>query len=231
MYQELGSDLQKEQTKTEFFVGKRKISAFIDPCHAIKLIRNAFGDLGVLIDDKENKIDFKYLKLLLDLQEKEGFNLATKLSKSHVEFATQKMKVRLATQLFSNSVADALEFCESKLRLPQFQGCSPTENFIRIFNNLFDCLNSRSLRPPGWKKVLFCKNYGDVIKMFHETTTYIKKAEVGNGAVNITSRRKTGFQYQSLVIEKHYIEYLPFYKISQDHLEFFFFYSFKRWIQ
>lgn len=234
MFQDLGCDLQKCQEKTAFAVENQKVFAFIDPCHCIKLIRNAFGDLKVIIDREGNKIEFKYIKLLLDLQEKEGLHLGTKLSKAHVEFATQKMKVRLATQLFSNSVADALEFCEYNLKLPQFQGCSPTAQFIRIFNNVFDCLNSRSLRPPGLKKAIFCKNYGDIIQMFADINIYIKKLKLETGQLIVTSRRKTGFigilvnmssalnLYQTIVIEKQYLEYLPLYKISQDHLELFF---------
>lgn len=45
-----------------------KIVAFIDPCHAIKLIRNAFGDLGVIVDGDSNKIDFKYIKYMHNRQ-------------------------------------------------------------------------------------------------------------------------------------------------------------------
>ncbi|CAH2088930.1 unnamed protein product [Euphydryas editha] len=131
MFQDLGCDLQKCQEKTVFAVENQKVFAFIDPCHCIKLVRNAFSDLKVIIDREGNKIEFKYIKLLLELQEKEGLHLGTKLSKAHVEFATQKMKVRLATQLFSNSVADALEFCEYNLKLSQFQG-SPGTFFSSI---------------------------------------------------------------------------------------------------
>ncbi|CAH2085969.1 unnamed protein product [Euphydryas editha] len=144
MFQDLGCDLQKCQEKTVFAVENQKVFAFIDPCHCIKLIRNAFGDLKVIIDREGNKIEFKYIKLLLELQEKEGLHLGTKLSKAHVEFATQKMKVRLATQLFSNSVADALEFFKYNLKLSQFQGCSPTAQFIRIFNNPQQSISSTS---------------------------------------------------------------------------------------
>ena len=42
------------------------------------------------------------------------------------------MKVNLAVQSLSASVADALEYCEGKLKLPQFQGCGPTVKFIRV---------------------------------------------------------------------------------------------------
>jgi hypothetical protein len=41
------------------------------------------------------------------------------------------MKVSLATQTLSRSVADAINFCREKLNLPQFQGSEATEEFIR----------------------------------------------------------------------------------------------------
>ena len=48
------------------------------------------------------------------------------------------MKVNLAAQALSSSIADALEYCEGKLKLPQFQACGPTVKFIRVFDRLFD---------------------------------------------------------------------------------------------
>lgn len=70
--------------------------------------------------------------MLLELQEREGLHLATKLSKAHILFQKQKMKVKLATQLISNSVADALDFCRSKLMMEEFKDCAGTTNFINI---------------------------------------------------------------------------------------------------
>lgn len=55
------------------------------------------------------------------------------------------MKVKLATQLLSNSVADALKYCENILGLDDFHSCGPTIKFIRMFNSAFDILNSRNL--------------------------------------------------------------------------------------
>ena len=41
-----------------------------------------------------------------------------------------KMKVNLAAQALSPSVADALEFCCNVLKLQQFQGCKAAVKFI-----------------------------------------------------------------------------------------------------
>jgi len=56
------------------------------------------------------------------------------------------MKVNLAVQLlFSNSVCDAVMFCNKYLKLAQFQGCKPTIEFSRRINNIFDILNTKNL--------------------------------------------------------------------------------------
>lgn len=41
------------------------------------------------------------------------------------------MKVALATQALSESVASALDFCRDDLKLPEFQGSEETSAFIR----------------------------------------------------------------------------------------------------
>lgn len=51
------------------------------------------------------------------------------------------MKVSLAAQTLSQSVADAIKFCRDTLGLPQFQGSEATEEFIRcLFNFFFNVL-------------------------------------------------------------------------------------------
>jgi hypothetical protein len=65
------------------------------------------------------------------IQEEEGLHAANKLRKAHLDWGRQKMKVSLATQTLSRSVADAIKFCRERLLLPQFQGSEATEEFIR----------------------------------------------------------------------------------------------------
>lgn len=49
-----------------------------------------------------------------------------------------------ATTLPSASVADAIDFSREDLKLPQFKDSEATTKFIRRFERLFDCLNSRN---------------------------------------------------------------------------------------
>ena len=83
------------------------------------------------------------------------------------------MKVNLATQIFSNSVADALEFCAKGLKKPEFQGCEATVKFIWIFNNLFDILNSRNPFAKGTKAPMRVNNKNTWEPFLNETFEYI----------------------------------------------------------
>ena len=75
------------------------------------------------------EINWNFIKSLNKLQEKEGFHLGNKLKSLLVNYENQKMKVKLASQLFSQSVANAIEYCDEHLSLPQFKNSAATTNF------------------------------------------------------------------------------------------------------
>lgn len=54
------------------------------------------------------------------------------------------MRVKLASQLLSNSMSATIRTCIQTGQL-QSNTSSNTADFIEFINNLFDCLNSRSL--------------------------------------------------------------------------------------
>lgn len=54
------------------------------------------------------------------------------------------MNVKLAVQTLSSSVADAIDILREDIKLPQFAGSEKTTEFIRIIDQLFDILNSKS---------------------------------------------------------------------------------------
>ena len=70
--------------------------------------------MGSLTDKNGKKISCNYIVQLQKLQEIEGLNLAMKLKKQHMNWFNQKMKVNLAAQTLSSSVADAIEYCNKK---------------------------------------------------------------------------------------------------------------------
>ena len=71
--------------------------------------------------------------------------------------------------------ADTLEYCEGKLHdMPQFNGCGPTVKFIRVFDRLFDVLNSRNPRGNSFKVLIRKTNYEFVKKFLDNACEYIK---------------------------------------------------------
>lgn len=213
----------------------RKVYFFLDPSHMIKLIRNSLGSAKEIMDSHGNKIKWIYLEYLHKLQEEEGLHLANKLGKKHILYRDNKMKVKLATQLLSTSVACALKLCKDELKLPNFQGSSATIEFLLIFNDLFDILNSRNMRQYGLKKPLNNNNFMEVEAQLAVSYNYIKSlvlCKTNQKIVN--SKLKTGFLgflininstldlYKDLVLQHKYLAYLPMYKISQDHIELIF---------
>ena len=199
-------------------------------------MRNTFSDWKVLKDKDGQNIEWKFLEELNELQEKEGLRLKNKLRKAHMNWRPQKMKVNLAAQSLSSSVADAVEFCEGKLQgMPQFNGCGPTVKFICIFDRLFDVLNSRNPRANSFKVLIRKANYEFVNKFVDEASEYIKGLKGSDGQPILKSKRKTGFLgflvcaeavrglAKDLVCrEDPVLKYILTYKMSQDHLELFF---------
>ena len=127
------------------------IRVFLDVCHMLKLVRNTLGEKKTLSDDQKRYICWQYIVDLQELQDKEGLRLGNKLKAAHINWSCQKMKVNLAAQALSASVADAIEYCNVVLKLPQFHGSEGTVHFIRVFDRLFDILNSRSFVAKGFK--------------------------------------------------------------------------------
>ena len=93
------------------------------------------------------------------MQHEEGIRAANKLSKKHVDYSHNKMKVKLAVQVFSNSVGKALQYL-AKSGHPQFVGAEPTADFILAVDRAFDFLNGSSPLGKGYKSPMTRHNLG-----------------------------------------------------------------------
>jgi len=65
------------------------------------------------------------------------------------------MKIKLAIQLLSQSVAIALDFCKNNLNLEDFQNAGATIKFSNIFNVIYKMSEVDSLRNWYNKIILF----------------------------------------------------------------------------
>ena len=90
----------------------------LDPCHMLKLARNALASMGSFHDEDGGEIQWKFFHLLHSLQDEQGLKLGNKFSSQHLEYQKHKMNVRLAAQTLSSSVADAIQFLDVSMKLP-----------------------------------------------------------------------------------------------------------------
>ena len=210
-----------------------EIPVILDVCHMIKLIRNIFSDFKAL-KSPTGIIDWQYIVKLDKMQEEEMLSIGNKLTRSHVEYHNNKMKVKLAVQLLSNSVASALKLCK-KLNCRDFQNVDATVEFLEIINCLFDIFNSKIISAKGFKSPTSSKNWHCIKPFLLRAKDYLLSLKTTSDTPLYASRRKTAViglvnNINSLIwlYEKHVsnpvsdISYLLMYKWSQDHIELFF---------
>ena len=158
------------------------------------LVKNTMSGWKILKDKDGSIIEWKFIQELHELQEKEGLRLANKLRSLHVYWKPAKIKVNLAAQTLSSSVADALEYCEDKLHeMPQFNGFGPAVKYICVFDRLFDVLNSRNSRANSFKAPIRKTNYEFVKKFLDDACEYTKGLIGPDGKPILQLKRKTGF--------------------------------------
>lgn len=108
----LGADLDvtSENFKPYFTLedGKR-IHIIFDVCHMEKLVQNVLARVGRIHDETGKIIQWQHFVKLLELSEKSNLNMTHKITKQHIDFQKSKMKVRLATELISNTTAEVME--------------------------------------------------------------------------------------------------------------------------
>lgn len=122
----------------------RRIFVFSDAPHLMKCVRNRLMKEKVFCVNGTRVFWSHYDKLYVVDTKNEGcLRVFPKLSFSHLNPSnTEKMRVKLATQLFSMSVAKGLEFYSDK-RTPGLENVKGTVDFTVRMNNVFDAMNRR----------------------------------------------------------------------------------------
>ena len=193
MISHLGGSLDANNLKCSFAhpEDNEPVFLFLDACHMLKLVRNMLADKGVLVDSEGRFIKWSYIVELQSLQKQEGLHAGNRLNERHIQWQQQKMKVKLAAQTLSASVADALCFCKDVLQLPQFEGCDATVDFIRLIDRLFDLLNSRNPVARGYKAPMRVSNQACWRPFVLKAQQYLSGLKLGNGQLVTSSLRKT----------------------------------------
>lgn len=120
----------------------KKIHVFADVPHLIKLLRNHLLDSGLHISGQF--INKSCLERLLEINSND-LKIAHKLSRLHLDVTgPQRQNVKLATQIFSNTNAAAIEWCGLRGFMNDCLMWRETACFLSLFNKWFDVFNSMS---------------------------------------------------------------------------------------
>lgn len=142
----------------EYTIRDSIIIHFYDPPHLLKSLRNNLlvKDLKHVVTvnsfenqekrvqyDEKNLIErvasWRDVKDLYDFSRKSSQLLLPKIHDEHIKPIKMKMKVCIATQVFSRSYGRAMQTCSNLKQLPRdFTG---TANLLHFFNDVFDSLN------------------------------------------------------------------------------------------
>ena len=197
----------------------------LDALHLIKLIRNCFGDYKNFIDSEGRVIQWKLVEELHAIQSQEGLHLANKIRKAHINFSDSKMTGYLATQLFSESLAKSLKFCREELKLEQFRESEGTEFFVKMMNDLFDILNSKSKFGKGLKSPLNLSSMIAFISKVNLAIEYVSNLKHSNGKLIVNGPRKCAFR--GILISLKSFEYMTKLYVQTNHVSYLLTYKFR----
>ncbi|NXV33326.1 THAP9 transposase, partial [Rissa tridactyla] len=208
------------------------ITYFFDICHALQLIRNALQCFQK-IEWLSDTVQWQYVVELASLREQRVLEPCSPKSGQPGSEESYHLKVNLATLLFSEGVADALEHLQ-KLGLASFQNCSGTVKFVRLMSRLCDVFHGRGPYRRGLKGPLIAGNYTKISQLFNEAKSFFIALTDSKGRHIIKGKRKLGFMSFLLNAESlkwlytNYVcpegtpsHYLLTYAFSLDPLEMF----------
>lgn len=231
----LGCDMDQsyDLIKSDFKINLFDPSIYFTPdaCHNVKLARNALGTFGAFKDIDNNLIKWEYIDKLFQLQSEIGFKLGNKLSSTHINWKGNAMKVKLAVQTLSSSVAHSLLYL-SQTSI-EFENCEATIKFVQVIDEIFDFLNSRNPFAKGFKQAIYVHNIQYLEEKMKNHIEYLYSLKTLTGQHLWKSKRKTfiiGFATavkSTLAIAKdllmnHNFKFILTYKFSQDAIELFF---------
>ncbi len=142
-FMSLLKSLNVSKERTYFEVNGKKYFTIYDPPHLIKSVRNNLMKYNFEFGNHVAK--WAHIKEFFVKDEKLPIRMALKLTEKHLNpNGFTKMKVKLATQVLSHSVAAALNTYVSLQGLPG--DAIGTAQLIEKFDKIFDCCNSLSFR-------------------------------------------------------------------------------------
>lgn len=113
----LGADINIDSPKFQpyfYSTSQQWIHIMFDPVHMMKLVRNAIGKKGVLLNGNMDEIRWSHIENLVEFSKTRGYALTHKMGQKHILFGNLKMNVRVAVETLSASTAESISFLKDK---------------------------------------------------------------------------------------------------------------------
>lgn len=170
------------EEKPYFYHNGYKIYAIFDMPHLIKSIRNNLIDKNISFESEDGQTliaSWQDIKILFEIDSKSNtFRAMPKITNKHIYPNNfQKMRVKLATQIFSRSVSNAIKaaIISGELTTTTAQG---TAIFIQLINDLFDTSNSRVLKDSNPLKCAISIYNDNVLSKIQTCLTSVKTFKI-----------------------------------------------------
>lgn len=166
-------------TKSEpyFFFNDNKIIALYDTPHLIKNVRNNLLRRDIKTGDE--LVTWRDIRATFDIDSNNTLsNTLLKITESHINpNAFEKMKVKLATQVFSKTFYSAMMTVikTGELKSPTAKS---TAQFILRLNDIFDCLNSQGNFDSNYLKRPLSDKNQLILKTLNEAIPFIESWSV-----------------------------------------------------
>lgn len=201
------------------------IHVFADVPHLMKLARNHFLDSGFLY--KGIHLTKKVLEQVLQYRgEDDDMTMAYKLKKKHLTVrGTERQRVSMAVQVFSNSVAASIKSFGTKGYIENWKTASYV---VQLLNDWFDVLNSRKMYGTHKGLHAFGIELEHQNRILREMDQFIKEMRVGTHKSMLPFQRGISlacnslpslFNYLQDTFGHNQVKYLMTYRLNQDVLE------------
>lgn len=159
MCKQLGANLNVDPDDFKpFFETKngKKIFIWFDPCHMLKLVRNAIASKEQFTDSEGKLIAWSHYTKLVEISKINGCDLTHEMNNKHLNWKRRIMKVDLAAQTLSESTARAIEFLKEKNQ-EGFEDAAGTVEFTRflISYSIFSIRRKMNMIQISNKRFLF----------------------------------------------------------------------------
>lgn len=205
---------------------ERQVHVFADAPHLIKLIRNNFLDSGFVLPQDKFVRCGPVREFIL--RSKSDLTTAHKLSEKHINVCgVQRMKVKFATQLLSETTSKSLEYFGRKGLLKD-KDCESTSHFIGLADKWFDLFNSRVPYDVKSSRNAYGLALHTQNKVLEDMMYTAKTMRVCGSKSMYAFQRGLIISCASLprlmemVQTKYSISYILTYRLNQDVLEHFF---------